>query len=108
MKVMYFDVPALGVVEEVKARWCYAAVEQVLRKGLTKADISQTEIAHNCFLRVAKSSTTEDGDLGRMLKYAKKAVAQLTKSSLPDIESKWAAIRPTLQSIVSFGKLDLD
>lgn len=108
MRVMFVDVPALKVVEEVPTRWCYAAVEQVLRKAFEKPDISQTEIAHNCFIRVATKSTTTHGDLGRMLQYAKRAVAQVQNGSIEGVEAEWLNIRAALKEIVTFSDLDLD
>ncbi len=108
MRVMPIDVPALKVREEVENKWCYAAVEQVLRKAFKKPDISQTEIAHNCFLNIARKSTTTDGDLGRMLRYAKLAMAQATEQSVPNIEASWLDIRGALKELVPFGALDLD
>ncbi|MFC4030036.1 hypothetical protein ACFO3J_00965 [Streptomyces polygonati] len=108
MPVIAVDVPALKVVEEVPDRWCYAAVEQVLRKAFKKPDISQTEIAHNCFIRVAATSTTTYSHLGRMLQYAKTAVSQVTGKPLDVVEKDWLTLRPSLATLAPFGELNLD
>src|ERR1044071_6121726 len=82
MREMTIDVPKLGVVEEVKDYWCYAGVEQLLRKAFKKLDISQTRIAHNCFLRVARTAKEQTGHVGKMQQYAKLALAQATGQPL--------------------------
>jgi len=102
------NVPALNVVEEVNQYWCFAAVEQVLRKVFGKPDIAQTEIAHNSAIRLAGMANAGATTHWRnSVLYAQTAVAQLSNTGLADIQANWADLRPTLAHIVDFGQLDL-
>jgi hypothetical protein len=107
MPTISIDVPKLRVVEEVKYYWCYAATESILRKAFGKADISQTEIAHNCYLRVAKTNKERGGDLGKMTTYAQLAVAQVQNETVENVKASWQHIMGTVDQIVSFDDLDL-
>ncbi|NUR29066.1 MAG: hypothetical protein HOV83_25025 [Catenulispora sp.] len=105
---MAHDVPALKVVEEVEYTWCFAGVEQVLRKVFGKADISQTEIAHNSAIRLAGTAGGTSTHWQRATEYAQRAIAQLTGDQLKEVEGKWAEIRPTLTQRVTFQGLKLE
>jgi hypothetical protein len=105
---MVRDVPALNVVEEVANAWCFAAVEQVLRKVFGKADITQTEIAHNAALRLAGTAGGSTFHWRQATEYAQKAFAQATVRELADVQREWNTIRPTVAGTVRFGDLRLD
>lgn len=108
MPTISVDVPALGVTEEVQNYWCYAATESILRKAFGKTDSSQTEIAHNCFLRIAKSNRVTYGDFGKMTTYAQRALAQVQKNTVQDVQASWAEVKGAIEQLVTFDELDLD
>ena len=102
------DVPALNVVEEVNQYWCFAAVEQVLRKVFGKTDITQTEIAHNSAIRLAGMANPGATTHWRnSVRYAQTAVAQIQGAEVADVQANWADLRPNLAHIVDFEQLDL-
>lgn len=110
MKTGLHDMSAYSVREEVPGRWCYAAVEQALRKVLLEQDMSQTEIAHNCFLREASRSSATTGDFGLMAEYAKRVAAQLHQKNYEQVVSDpvwWNSVKADLPAVAPFDAVTL-
>ncbi len=68
--IVSYDLPGLGVTEEVGGYWCYAATEQAIRIMMLSDARQQEQIAHDFFMAFAAIGMEGAGDTATITRYA--------------------------------------